>query len=328
MKESRQEDYDLTEEVEQFENFLRKKYEMDKEKSSGGGAVKKKYVSPCGMEMDEEIFAIMMERNPWFTLTAERLPIPCKDEEEMSYLEYKRAIFAYIFGSFGFEKDLAKAELYCCHGISELNKKKPAYPFAANEEWVGWLHNYGELNILLGTVYAYMRKTTRSVYYFMRALNTEALNLNMPYCDFIRYMISKLDDEPCSSADYTGRGFCAEEPMGFLPSKDAFLYAGAALEIIPGLAGLDGEVIVARKCNTSMPYGSMRRYSVSDPHQPHMIDVYEVYVIDKQFNLKKASFHFNGYMPHSDRRSIILPDGFTVRQNSPLHKTYSFVSNA
>lgn len=327
MEESRQEDYDLTEEVEQFKNFLRKKYEMDKEKSSGG-AVMKKYVSPYGMEMDEEIFAIMMERNPWFTLTAERLPIPCKDEEEMSYLEYKRAIFAYIFGSFGFEKDLAKAELYCCHGISELNKKKPAYPFAANEEWVGWLHNYGELNILLGTVYAYMRKTTRSVYYFMRALNTEALNLNMPYCDFIRYMISKLDDEPCSSADYTGRGFCAEEPMGFLPSKDAFLYAGAALEIIPGLAGLDGEVIVARKCNTSMPYGSMRRYSVADPHQPHMIDVYEVYVIDKQFNLKKVSFHFNGYMPHSDRRSIILPDGFTVRQNSPLHKTYSFVSNA
>ena len=327
MKESRQEDYDLTEEVEQFINFLRKKYEMDKEKSSGG-AVRKKYVSPCGMEIDEEIFAIMMERNPWFTLTAERLPIPCKDEEEMSYLEYKRAIFAYIFGSFGFEKDLAKAELYCCHGIGELNKKKPAYPFAANEEWVGWLHNYGELNILLGTVYAYMGKTTRSVYYFMKALNTEALNLNMPYCDFIRYMISKLDDEPCSSADYTGKGFCAEEPMGFLPSKDAFLYAVAALEIIPGLAGLDGEVIVARKCNTSMPYGSMRRYSVSDPHQPHMIDVYEVYVIDKQFNLKKASFHFNGYMPHSDRRSIILPDGFTVRQNSPLHKTYSFVSNA
>ena len=56
MKKSRQEDYDLTEEVEQFKNFLRKKYEMDKEKSSGG-AVMKKYVSPCGMEMDEEIFA-------------------------------------------------------------------------------------------------------------------------------------------------------------------------------------------------------------------------------------------------------------------------------
>lgn len=54
MKESRQEDYDLTEEVEQFKNFLQKKYEMDKEKSSGG-AVMKKYVSPYGMEMDEEI---------------------------------------------------------------------------------------------------------------------------------------------------------------------------------------------------------------------------------------------------------------------------------
>ena len=39
MEESRQEDYDLTEEVEQFKNFLRKKYEMDKEKSSGGAVV-------------------------------------------------------------------------------------------------------------------------------------------------------------------------------------------------------------------------------------------------------------------------------------------------
>ena len=116
--------------------------------------------------------------------------------------------------------------------------------------------------------------------------------------------------------------------MGFLPSKDAFLYAGAALEIIPGLVGIDGEVVVARKCNTSMPYGSMRRYSVSDIHQPHIIDVYEVYIIDKEFELKKASFYFNGYMPRSDRRSILLPAGFTVRQNSPLRKTYNFVSNA
>ena len=173
-----------------------------------------------------------------------------------------------------------------------------------------------------------MGKTTRSVYYFMQGLNTEALELSMPYCDFIRYIISKLDDEPRSAADRTGRGFCAEDPMGFLPSKDAFLYAGAALEIIPGLVGIDGEVVVARKCNTSMPYGSMRRYSVSDMHQPHIIDVYEVYIIDKKFELKKASFHFNGYMPRSDRRSILLPDGFTVRQNSPLRKTYNFVSNA
>ena len=119
MKESQSEDRGLAEAVEQFKYFMRKKYEMDKEKSSGG-AVMKKYVSPCGMEMDEEIFAIMMERNPWFTLAAGRLPVPRKDEEEMTYLEYKRAIFAYIFGSFGFEKDLAKAELYCCHGINEL----------------------------------------------------------------------------------------------------------------------------------------------------------------------------------------------------------------
>ena len=41
MEESRQEDYDLTEEVEQFKNFLRKKYEMDKEKSSGGEGMRK-----------------------------------------------------------------------------------------------------------------------------------------------------------------------------------------------------------------------------------------------------------------------------------------------
>lgn len=324
MKEPKSEDLGLAEAVEQFKYFMRKKYEADKEKSSGGEGMRK-YVSPFGMEMDEDIFAIMMERDPWFTLAAERLPVPRKGEEEMSYLEYERAIFAYIFGSFGFEKDLAKAELYCCHGINELNKNMPTYPFAVDEKWIGWLNRYGELNILLGTVYAYMGKTTRSVYYFMQGLNTEALDLNMPYGDFIRYMISKLDDEPCSAADRTGRGFCAEDPMGFLPSKDAFLYAGAALEIIPGLVGLDGEVVVARKCNTRMPYGSMRRYSVSDKQQPHMIDVYEAYVIDRNFNLKKASFYFNGYMPRSDRSSILLPNGFSVQSNSPLRDIYNFM---
>ena len=64
MKGSQSEDLGLAEAVEQFKYFMRKKYEMDKEKSSGG-AVMKKYVSPCGMEMDEDIFAIMMERDPW-----------------------------------------------------------------------------------------------------------------------------------------------------------------------------------------------------------------------------------------------------------------------
>ena len=324
MKESRQEDYDLTEEVEQFKNFLRKKYEMDKEKSSGGEGMRK-YVSPFGMEMDEDIFATMMERDPWFALTSERLPIPRKDAEEMHYTEFKRSIFAYIFGSFGFEKDLAKAE-QCCHfGIYKLSGKMPLYPFTADERWIEWLREYGEFNILLGTVYAYMGKTTRSVYYFMKAFNTEALSLGAPYSNFIRYMTSKLDDEPCSDAGYTGRGFCAEEPMGFLPSKDAFLYARAALEIIPSLVGLDGELIAAKKSSTGIPYGSMRRYSVSDKQQPHIIDVYEAYVIDRNFNLKKASFYFNGYMPRSDRSSILLPNGFSVQSNSPLRDIYNFM---
>ena len=36
MKESRQEDYELTGEVEQFQNFFRKKNEMDKDKIARG----------------------------------------------------------------------------------------------------------------------------------------------------------------------------------------------------------------------------------------------------------------------------------------------------
>ena len=86
MKESRQEDYDLTEEVEQFKIFLRKKYEADKEKRSGG-EVRKKYESPFGMEMDEKIFAIMMERDAWFEMTEGRIRITRNDEEEMHYTE-------------------------------------------------------------------------------------------------------------------------------------------------------------------------------------------------------------------------------------------------
>lgn len=325
MKESQTEDYWVKESIEQLECILRKQNEKKKASGTRTSDEEEADTSPSRMEMDKGTFAAVMERNPWFALTPERLPIPRKDAAEMHYTEFKRSIFAYIFGSFGFEKDLAKAE-QCCHlGIYKLSGRMPLYPFTADERWIEWLREYGEFNILLGTVYAYMGKTTRSVYYFMKAFNTEALSLGAPYSNFIRHMTSKLDDEPCSDAGYTGRGFCAEEPMGFLPSKDAFLYARAALEIIPSLVGLDGELIAAKKSSTGIPYGSMRRYSVSDKQQPHIIDVYEAYVIDRNFNLKKASFYFNGYMPRSDRSSILLPNGFSVQSNSPLRDIYNFM---
>ena len=90
------------------------------------------------------------------------------------------------------------------------------------------------------------------------------------------------------------------------------------------MSGRNGEVIVAKRFDIPHPFGSLNRSSVGSALQPHIVDVYESYVIDKEFNLKKIKFYFNGYMPMSSCRTIILPEGFAVAPCSVLHKWYDF----
>lgn len=282
------------------------------------------YESIFGQIMSEEKFAKFQQSNPWFTIAfGQDLPVPPKEippYEEMT--SAFRRIFALIFGSFGFEKDLNAAEAMCHAVLEHLDGIKPTH--WDTDEADEWLNKYGGAEILLGTVCVYAGRTVEGVYHFMNGLGTYAIGLNTVYSDFIRMIINKLEDVHCGEANYSGRGFSADFPMGFKPAAAASLFAQAALDVIPGMSGKNGEVIVAKRFDIPHPFGSLKRFSVDSALQPHIVDVYESYVIDKDFNLKKAKFYFNGYMPHGDGRAIILPEGFTVAPHSVFHKWYDF----
>ena len=40
--------------------------------------------------------------------------------------------------------------------------------------------------------YILIKEYIKAAYYFMLGLKTNAVNLNMPYCDFINYILGKL----------------------------------------------------------------------------------------------------------------------------------------
>ena len=146
MKESQTEDYWVKESIEQLICILRKQNEKKKASGTRTSDEEEADTSPSRMEMDKGTFAAVMERNPRFALTPERLPIPRKDAEEMHYTEFKRSIFAYIFGSSGFEKDLAKAEQRWHFGIYKLSGKMQLYPFTTDKTWEEWTRDTGEIH--------------------------------------------------------------------------------------------------------------------------------------------------------------------------------------
>ena len=281
------------------------------------------YESMFGRVMDEEFFAVIQKTDPWFKLTlGEKLPVPPKEVapvEDMTVV--CRRIFALIFGSFGFDKDLDKAEKMCRHSLKYLDATEPRKTDTPEAD--AWLTAYGHMEILYGTVCAYAGRTTESVYHFMNGLGTDAIAINGMYSDFIRHTINKLADLPCEKAEYAGRGFSANDPMGYKPSDNASLNARAALDVIPAMKGVNGEVIVAKCFHIPHPFGSLQRCSV-DSDQPHIIDMYTAYIIDKDFNLKKTSFFFNGYAPREDRFTILLPEGFEIPNYSAVRRRYTF----
>lgn len=287
------------------------------------------------MPMNEEIFANMQKENPWFQVDDGMFgamfggvsPLDLsnkKDGEELTPTEMSQLVFAKIFGSFGFDKDLDEAEDICINRLSELDKVKPIKDRRRdNEQWMMWQNQFGQYQIQLGTVYAYMQEPIKAAYHFMLGLKSEMVRLNMPYCDFIRYTIAKLTDLPKTEATYGGQGFIADKPIGYKMGEKIALDVELAKAVIPEMEGNNGEVIVARQGNTVF-YGHLTRLgSVAGG-----IDIYETWLIDKNYNLKTIKFYFNGYRyAHILNPQVVVADGFSIKPHSVLHNVYEFVGD-
>jgi hypothetical protein len=227
-----------------------------------------------------------------------------------TFNDYVYCVFPLIFGNWGEKVNLDLAEELALNYQAELEKIEPQ---TEGDEYYEWLKKYGMVQILLGTVYAYKKEYLKSAYHFIKGLKTEEVELSMPYCDFIKYIIKKLEGMECETLEYTGCGSNAQEPMGSV--KGDGLVARLSTTLIANLEGENGELILAKE-GRSGTYGFIaRRGSTFTLTSDQIIDIYETYIVDKEYKVKKIKFYVNGYFGNG-KPQIRLPNGFRFLKSS------------
>lgn len=136
------------------------------------------------------------------------------------------------------------------------------------------------------------------------------------YCDFIRYVLGKLKFLDCDYAVGEGCGFSPDNPMGSYYGGN-FLVASEAMRIIPELEGDNGEIVIAKSGRTGLFGHLERRGSIPSKTTRNIIDIYDTFIIDSNYNLKKLRLYFNGYFS-SGKALIKLPTGFHIKSHSGL----------
>ncbi len=280
--------------------------------------------------MNEKVFADIQRSCCWFTLPLFD-PVPDIDATQ-NVLEdriwkddicLERHIFAMIFGACGYSQNLTRAKSLALMKLLQLKGSEPENKSPENPEFVKWLGLFAQYNILYGTALVYQHNYVQAAGFLITGLKTRAVNLFMPYCDFIKYVLSKVEDMPAEPAEYKGCGFSADEPMGGLELNGGDLIASAAETVIPALEGDNGEIILAYRGAQS--YGKLKRYSTHGKNFRNCIDVYEVLMIDRSFKLKKLSLYFNGYFSAENRFRIRPPEGFHIDPLSEAAKYYDVI---
>ena len=283
-------------------------------------------------QMDEQFFAQMQKDCCWFTLPMfEKLPNvdPNVDVVQNDTLWQddacvQRHIFAMIFGAFGYSVNLTRARSIALIKLGQIENRKPKDKSPDNPEFIRWLGLFAQYNILLGTVYAYRHEYHIAASLLMNGLKTRAINLFMPYCDFIKYVLSKVAEMPAEIAHYDGCGFSADEPMGSTELNGGMLNARAAEMIISALEGNNGEIILSHY--GGQKYGNLKRLGSTNSNKfRNCIDIYEVLTIDRKFNLKKIRLYFNGYFTSQNRFSIRLPKDFSLDPLSESAQIFNVV---
>lgn len=277
--------------------------------------------------MDENLFFELQKSLCWFTLPIfENLPdidlnIDVLDKSVWrDDILVQRHIFAMIFGGFGYNINLTRAKSIAIVKLGQIEKCEPQDKSMNNPEFVQWIEKFARYNILLGTIFAYQQQYLMAASLLMNGLKTRAINLFRPYCDFIKRVLLKVEEMPAELVEYEGGGFSADEPMGSLELNCGNLFASAAEMVIPALEGNNKEIILAYQGAHS--YGKIRRLgSTNSQNFRNCIDIYEVLAIDRNFNLKKIRFYFNGYFGREAPYTIRLPKGFRL---DPLSQAAEF----
>jgi hypothetical protein len=266
-----------------------------------------------GERVDKRSYAVLQQMfcsfSPGisFGKEAEKEYLACKQKKELgktlSVDQEISLILPMVFGNFGCKIDLERAWREAeALGIRLMVKKTALLKIDAKRFW----YDTGNVSILMGIIGAYLDDFVLSAKCFLLGLKTEAINLNAPTCDFIKYVLSKIPSYAEEEASYSGCGFTPDDVMG--PAYGNRFDGTLALRNIPKMQGRNGEIIVAFQGQRGL-YGFLeRRGSTRCDKLPHPVDIYETYLIDEEDNVKKIKLYFNNYFDYE--APLKCADGF------------------
>lgn len=290
------------------------------------------------MPMNKNIFADTMKMQLWFNdsfmfggIKGDNGDIKKIDfskvtkRKKLSLNERFQLIFGKLFGGYGLERDLQSAKELAEKLLEYINKQKPKYDIN-NNDYFQWLHYWGQINVLLGTVYAYTDENIKSNYHLFAGAKTNVVLLNQTYNDFMRYMVKELAKLPKEKAGFDNYGFEKDLPMGYISSGDCVLQSKTALKIIAELENANGYVVPAIYDSRGV-LGYLKRIgSTITKNSNFNCDIYETYLINEQYNLKTINFYFNGYSSQKEEKpKIVLPKKFFIEEHSWLNTTFDFI---
>lgn len=277
-------------------------------------------------KMDEEFFATLQRIYPWFNGELLLSGIKPLDDDivnsvktfedikkqNINSFDAKRIIFAKIFKEDRDIESLDMAEKICWEMLDNLPPYEKIKECIKSKKNIEQIVEYASLQILLGTVYAYKKDYVKSVYHFFAGIKEEAVNLNDPYCHFIKYVVSKIEDMPKEKEE---NEFSAEKIIGFkIDKSDRKIFApGLAEDLVSKLKGKKGEVVVAYRAVRSMFGLFERQGSVYDKESETHIDRYKTFLIDRKYNIKEVIFYISNYIDGTIlKENLVVQEGFEV----------------
>lgn len=186
-----------------------------------------------------------------------------------------------------------------------------------SEEFNEWARGYAAVNFLVAVIAGQKKEYAKSAYHFLKAFKIHLVPTRTPFADYASYVFGKIpplakSDYPISKENCTG--FSPTAPLGEknVPTDRAYMDAFFVNAALYNLETKDGGEIAAIQLG-SRRRGFMQRIgsTVSPmPEYPLPIDIYDTFIIDKEYNVYRARLWVNAYVKSGS--SFELPDEFTM----------------
>ena len=275
-------------------------------------------------DVDDDFLQNLVNKS--FMKTLDKSLIERLTEESEKKCELKPHVEAYIigYGIFGALKEkitLTEAEIRIATLLKKVENARPSnckqQVCADNDDFNEWAYEYAAVNFVVGLVAGQKKEYAKSAYHLLKAYKFHLIGIRTPFNDYSAYVFGKLPalakgDYPFSKEK--SAGFISTSPLGAknVQANGCFMDSFSVNAALNNLEIADGAQVAAVQLGYRK-LGFMQRIGstiVDSPDYPLPIDIYDTFVVDKNYDVYRARLFVNEYAGSGNL--FTLPDGFTM----------------